>query len=633
MWNASTEQSLMASPKCKLMTSLCRSEQLAQRSVNAIRTSYSLTSRSIWHIDHHLGHRPRPVFILSAIRNRENLCPHVCVLQCHPSLCPLCKAFAPPWLCPYGKKIITSRYPIPTCSKVCGKCLSCGVHHCKERCHVGDCAPCMVLITQKCRCRSSYRTMECYKTMMEEENFHVINLIGGRRIGRGTGVVKGKGLRSGQYSCSSLCHSGHCPPCLETVFTDLTCSCERNSIPPPHLYSTLPPSCQYPCSSCHFGECPPRSVPIVKERIGGHVVLCGKTRQCGMHACARTCHLSPCDSSCGPSFNLKASSGQMCDAPKRKCRHACTALYYPFFLCPNVRCEFPVTITCSCDRIITTVPSSIIQKLLVQCQPIETNGKKIPLDQRRLMCDDECEKMERKRAFAVAFCVTIPNLDTFYFGKNFAISKVLVNLFRRDPKWVLFVKERCKFLVLGRGKTILFAFMYFEPMHFTVVHVTPKSKPLTRVLGAKVSIPKNILHPPIFDPLIDLDPRLLVALFDLPRDANISALVLRFGSECELVWLNDKNALVVFSDLARAATAMKSLDQGSVYYGVILVPQNGCVSVTTSLGANTSGSTRLAKDGGTSGSLKRNPWKEVIVQEPNLTKSSWGGEKGRNATI
>ncbi|KAI8019496.1 NF-X1-type zinc finger protein NFXL1 [Camellia lanceoleosa] len=79
-----------------------------------------------------------------------------------------------------------------------------------------------------------------------------------------------------------------------------------------------------------------------------------------------------------------------------------------------------------------------------------------------------------------------------------------------------------------------------------------------------------------------------------------------FGGKSELVWLNDKNALVVFSDL-RAAIVMKRLDQGFVYYGVVWVPQNGGASVATPLGANTSGSTRLANDKGASGSLKSNP--------------------------
>ncbi|KAL7223362.1 hypothetical protein ACSBR1_024921 [Camellia fascicularis] len=260
----------------------------------------------------------------------------------------------------------------------------------------------------------------------------------------------GKGLRCRQYSCPSLCHSGHCPPCLETVFIDLTCACERSSIPSPQLHiSMLSFTILWPfiflelsfrrlstlfssySKRIHWWTCGCGSRNIRCNK------LCCKTRQCGIYACARTCHLSPCNSSCGPSFNLKASGGQMSGAPKRECRHACTALYYHFSPCPDVRCELPATITCSCGRIIATVPcdvrgnsvgfnddtifeASVIQKLI-----------KIRLSQRKHMCDDECAKMQRKRAVVDVFGVTIPNLDTF------------------------------KFLVLGRGKAILFTFMYF----------------------------------------------------------------------------------------------------------------------------------------------------------------------------
>lgn len=782
---------------------------------------------------------------------KEDLCPHFCVLQCHPGPCPPCKAFAPPQLCPCGKKTITTRCfdrksfltcgqqceklldcgrhrceqvchvgqcdacpvlvnapcfckkkmetvlcgemevkgevkvedgvfscdsicgkklrcgnhvcneichpgscgecellpgmiktcycgktslederkscldPIPTCSQVCGKRLPCGVHHCEERCHAGNCARCTVLVTQKCRCGSTSRTVECYKTTMEGEQFTCDKPCGQKKncgrhrcserccpLSNSNNSLSGdwdphlcsmpceKKLRCGQHSCESLCHSGHCPPCLETIFTDLTCACGRTSIPPPQPCGTPPPSCQYPCSvsqpcghssshSCHFGDCPPCSVPIAKECIGGHVVLrnlpcgskdircnklCGKTRQCGMHACARICHPAPCDSSCGPSSGSKASCGQMCGAPRRDCRHTCTALCHPFSPCPDVRCEFPVTITCSCGRITATVPcdaggssgglnvdtvfeASVIQKLPVPLQPVEANGKKIPLGQRKLTCDDECAKMDRKRVLADAFGVTTPNLDALHFGENSVVSEVLADLLRRDPKWVLSVEERCKFLVLGRvrgGSNALRVHVFcpmskekrdavrliaerwklvvnaagWEPKRFIVVHVTSKSKAPSRVLGAtKGSILGNIIHPPVFDPLTDMDPRLVVALFDLPRDADISALVLRFGGECELVWLNDKNALAVFSDPARAATAMRRLDQGSVYYGAVVVPQNGGVSVASS-GANSWGGSGLAKDGGgVSASLKGNAWVKAVVQEPNWRESSWDGEE------
>ncbi|KAK9278362.1 hypothetical protein L1049_027927 [Liquidambar formosana] len=789
--------------------------------------------------------------VVGAGNSKEDLCPHVCVLQCHPGPCPPCKAFAPPRLCPCGKKIITTRCsdrtsvltcgqhcdklldcwrhrcdrichvghcdpcqvlinascfckkkeevllcadmavkgevkaedgvfscsstcgrmlscgnhvcneichpgpcgecdlmpgrikacccgktslqeerqscldPIPTCLQICSKPLPCGIHQCKEVCHAGDCAPCLVLVTQKCRCGSTSRTVECYKTTTEKKKFtcekpcgqkkncgrhrcserccplsNSNNTLNGDWDPHFCSMACGKKLRCGQHSCESLCHTGHCPPCLETIFTDLTCACGRASIPPPLPCGTPPPSCQLPCSvphpcghlsshSCHFGDCPPCSVPIAKECIGGHVVLrnipcgskdircnklCGKTRQCGMHACARTCHPPPCDSSCVAGSGLKVSCGQTCGAPRRDCRHTCTAPCHPSALCPDIKCDFPVTITCSCGRITATVPcdaggssggfnvdtvyeASIIQKLPVPLQPVEVNGKKIPLGQRKLVCDDECAKLERKRVLADAFDITPPNVDALHFGESSVGSELLSDLYRRDAKWVLSVEERCKFLVLGKSRGTasslrvhVFCPMLkekrdairliaerwklsinaagWEPKRFIVVHVTPKSKAPLRVLGTKGSNPINILNPPPFDPLVDMDPRLVVSLLDLPRDADISALVLRFGGECELVWLNDKNALAVFSDPARAATAMRRLDHGSVYHGAVVVLQNGGAS-----GANAWVGAGMAKEGGSLAVLKGNPWKKAVVQEPSWREDSWGGVEWSGGSV
>lgn len=243
-----------------------------------------------------------------------------------------------------------------------------------------------------------------------------------------------------------------------------------------------------------------------------------------------------------------------------------------------------------------------------------------------------------------AFGVTTPNLDALHFGENAAVSDVLGDLFRRDPKWVLAVEERCKMVVLGRSrggasggsamKVHVFCPMLkekrdavrliaerwklsisaagWEPKRFIVVHATQKSKPPARVLGAKGVNQAGAVHPPGFDPLVDMDPRLVVALFDLPSDADVSALVLRFGGECELVWLNDKNALAVFSDPARAATAMRRLDHGSVYYGAAVV------GVVSNGGGNVWGGGAVAKD-------QVNPWKKAVVQEVagDWGQSSW----------
>ncbi|KAL3617605.1 NF-X1-type zinc finger protein nfxl1 [Castilleja foliolosa] len=766
----------------------------------------------------------------------EDICPHVCVLQCHPGPCPPCKAFAPPRRCPCRKKVITTRCsdrksvltcgqqceklldcgrhrcdrachvgpcdpcqvlidaycfckkkievilcgdmavkgevkgedgvfscglvceiglncgnhvcrdtchpgpcgecellpgriktcccgktglnedrascldPIPTCSKVCDKILPCGTHRCENKCHSGVCPPCHVLVTQKCRCGSTSRTVECYKTATEDDIFacdkpcsHKKNC-GRHRCSERCcprynsssssshsvdwnphlcSMPCEKKLRCGQHSCTSLCHSGHCPPCLETIFTDLMCACGRTSIPPPLPCGTPLPSCQLPCSvtqpcghpsshSCHFGDCPPCSVPIAKECVGGHVVLrnipcgskdircnklCGKTRQCGLHACSRTCHPGPCDSSSESSTtSLRSSCRQTCGAPRRDCKHTCTSLCHPSSPCPDVKCEFPVTITCSCGRITATVPcgagdnsdgynnvDNVFEAFIGQKLHAEENGQKIPIGQRKLICDDECSKVERKKVLADAFGVNTPNLDTLHFGENASVSEVLSDLLRRDAKWVLSIEERCKYLVLGRSrggmnalKVHVFCVMTkekrdalrliaerwkltvnaagWEPKRFVVAHVTPKSKAPARILGG---VPSNILQPPIFDPQLDMDPRLVVALFDLPRDSDVTALVLRFGGECELVWLNDKNALAVFNDPARAATAMRRLDQGSVYHGAVSILQNNSNAWGSASG--------MSKEAGLKGNS--NPWKKVVLQEGlNWNKGSWGAE-------
>lgn len=322
-----------------------------------------------------------------------------------------------------------------------------------------------------------------------------------------------------------------------------------------------------------------------------------------------------------------------------------------------------MAITCSCGRISATVPcdaggssssgfnadnvleASILQKLPVPLHPVEANEKRVPLGQRKLMCDDECAKLERKRVLADAFDINPPSLDALHFGENPAVSQMLGELLRRDPKWVLAVEERCKYLVLGksRGSTSTIRSHVFcpmlkdkrdavvviaerwklaissagrEPKRFIVVHTTPKSKAPTRVLGPKGAATVSALHPPVFDPLVDMDPRLIVALLDLPSDAGISTLVLRFGGECELVWLNDKNALAVFSDPVRAATAMRRLDNGSVYQGASVVQQTGASGANPWGGGASAAST-----------LKGNPWRKAVVKESNWVEDSWGDEE------
>lgn len=658
---------------------------------------------------------------------------HFCSETCHPGHCGECESLPSKIKkCHCGKTYLKEQRkscldPIPTCSLICEKLLPCGAHRCKQVCHPGKCYyRCQELVTQKCRCKSTSRTVECHRTTSADENFFCEKPCGKKKnCGRhrcserccplsNSGSIPmddwdphfcsmpcGKKLRCGQHSCQSLCHSGHCPPCLETIFTDFTCACGMTSIPPPLPCGTPPPSCQHPClipqpcghrSShiCHFGDCPPCPVPVAKECVGGHVVirnipcgskditcikLCGKTRQCGLHACERTCHPPPCESSTAPpDLGSRASCGQSCGAPRRDCRHTCTAPCHPSAPCPDVRCEFIVKITCSCGRISAPVPCGaggsssdfnvdnvrevpLIQRLPALLQPVEVNDKKIPLGLRKLVCDEECAKLERKRVLADAFDVTPPSLDALHFGDVPAVNEMLSDMLRRDAKWVLSIEERCKYLVLGKSrvnsstiKMHVFCPMTkdkrdavriiagrwklsvssagWEPKRFVVIHVTSKSRAPPRILGTKGAHVVSLYHhSAVYDPLVDMDPRLVVALLDLPSDTGISQLILRFGGECELIWLNDKNALAVFSDPVRAATAMRRLDHGSAYHGAATVQQ--AAGATGAAGPSSAN----AWVGSASTATRAKPWKKAVIKEADSTEDSWNAEDWADGSV
>ncbi|KAG0465790.1 hypothetical protein HPP92_019954 [Vanilla planifolia] len=425
------------------------------------------------------------IFSCNSVCNRSLSCGnHLCGKVCHPGPCGECELLPGKInTCHCGKmRFVEERKtcldPIPTCSEVCGKPLVCNIHFCKIPCHDGSCPPCSVRVEQRCRCGSSCRSVQCYQLFEEKFQFICEKTCGRKKnCGRHrcnerccplskSGVDQlssdgdwdphlcsvpcGKRLRCGNHSCQLLCHSGYCPPCLETIFTDLSCACGKTLIPPPIPCGTPMPSCPHPCivsqpcghaasHSCHFGDCPPCTVPVIKECIGGHVMLrnipcgskdircnqlCGKTRQCGIHACARTCHPPPCDSS-----PVSASGGRI-----------------------------TATVPCGAGASSSSfnqdnlLEASVIQKLQVSLQPVEGNGRKVPIGLRKLTCDEECEKAARKRQLAEAFDVPLPNLDALHFGENSTASESLSDLLRRDPKWVIAIEERFKFMVLGKSK-------------------------------------------------------------------------------------------------------------------------------------------------------------------------------------
>lgn len=52
---------------------------------------------------------------------------------------------------------------IDPCGNTCQKTLSCLNHICAERCHKGNCSPCLEVVEKKCRCGLSSKEFPCSK--------------------------------------------------------------------------------------------------------------------------------------------------------------------------------------------------------------------------------------------------------------------------------------------------------------------------------------------------------------------------------------------------------------------------------------------------------------------------------------
>ena len=51
-----------------------------------------------------------------------------------------------------GKERMSCLDPIPLCNNTCNRTLSCGVHKCVAKCHIGACQPCSNVVQMTCRC-------------------------------------------------------------------------------------------------------------------------------------------------------------------------------------------------------------------------------------------------------------------------------------------------------------------------------------------------------------------------------------------------------------------------------------------------------------------------------------------------
>lgn len=418
---------------------------------------------------------------------------HKCSKGCHeqianPPHCPL----SPDVInhCPCGKTFLSElncertscEDPIPHCEKICEKSLSCG-HLCPQKCHVGECRPCMSIASIKCRCyRTSSKTIchqgveeppqcmrtckavlncgrhECAERCCPAEKAASDRQAAKRKMRlNSTRATEndfeaehictrtcGRPLKCGNddHTCQELCHRGPCGSCREAIFDEIACNCGRTVLQPPLPCGTQPPTCQYPCRRhkpcghpvvahpCHEDDaCPKCPYLVQKTCMCEKSVLknqpCWSTQvSCGQ-PCGRrlTCGIHFCQKNCHRDGDCEDGSfrscPQTCGQRKTACEHFCLAPCHAPYACKEDK-------PCQSKIIITCDCGRIKQEArCLSSKGTDNSSRKF------LPCDDECLRLARNHKLAQALNVDPQHIDS----DHIPYSSTTLDFFQNDMKW------------------------------------------------------------------------------------------------------------------------------------------------------------------------------------------------------
>lgn len=396
---------------------------------------------------------------------------HTCQDTCHDGQCSPCP-FTPARVthCPCGKSTQRSLISqgktvertsctdaIGLCDSICDKMLSCGPpsspHSCKSRCHTGECPPCPLTTSVRCRCGGMDTVMDCTELTTRADDArcqrrcqkkrscgrHKCGETCCIRVEHPCPLLCNKLLSCKLHYCQENCHTGNCKTCYNVSFDELRCHCGASVLYPPIPCGTRPPECRevcrrhHPCGhpvnhNCHSeAQCPPCATLTTKLCYGGHEMrknvpclvegvscgkTCGKDLACGNHKCLRICHEGSCaDTPCTQPCTVTRPCGHICGA---RCHTG---------PCPDLSCSTQVKITCDCGRRQTSISCSdnIFSKLstsLLASQMADLrSGNSVDLAElakknRKLECNEECMKIARNAKLAEALNLDNPELSS-----------------------------------------------------------------------------------------------------------------------------------------------------------------------------------------------------------------------------
>ncbi|KAM7290375.1 NF-X1-type zinc finger protein NFXL1 [Ixodes scapularis] len=341
---------------------------------------------------------------------------HTCKSVCHGGPCGACPRSGPR-TCPCGK----SKWERPCtedvgpCGDTCDKLLACGLHHCSQRCHAGDCASCLQVVPKRCRCGAREKAVPCSRDYTCETKCKQLRDCRRHPCSRKCCDGRcppceqpcGRMLACKNHRCPSTCHTGPCYPCREKVELSCRCNETRTTVPCGRERSAKPPVCRKPCREC-LGLCGPCRVPpeCHHEKLDAHAChsgrcppctqTCDRTLACG-HVCKARCHSAvltkimpkqgpragPWEPIVAPRLEVVA---QPCPPCKEPLPLACRGRHsVDTFACSDLR---PYSCGLACGRALPCGNHTCT----VECHVVEDAPNEVQAGRNCSVCDEGCKK-------------------------------------------------------------------------------------------------------------------------------------------------------------------------------------------------------------------------------------------------
>ncbi|KFY34053.1 hypothetical protein V494_07097 [Pseudogymnoascus sp. VKM F-4513 (FW-928)] len=366
---------------------------------------------------------------------------HFCENSCHKQTadvphCPLSPGVITH--CPCGKSTLkdldctrtSCEEPIPHCQKLCLKQLSCG-HECQQKCHEGECMPCLKVVPITCRCGRTTSSTICHQ---------------GKETPPQCMRICKTALNCGRHECGEHCCPGE-KPAAERIAAKRKLKVSRGTtedFEAEHIWK--PSLTRSPATAA--GLCFTRRSRAGRNRLLVHTNAIGAqhvaTPQstinatamespapsahtlCRRHACAARRFLktsragpprSPVDRLAGTVFVVaftRARSHAIAPATARM-------LYSPNALMSAAR-----------QRPHPAVATPASSPATRHIRAKKTNPTKAtPVTERKILaCDDECLRLQRNAKLAAAL-----NIPSDHTDDHIPYSTVTLDYFKGSPKW------------------------------------------------------------------------------------------------------------------------------------------------------------------------------------------------------